>query len=555
MKKAFIYKCIPLLLLAVGCISNDIPYPKVVPHVLSLDVQDALSVDIDQQTQTITVYVSETTDLRQVNVRSVSFDSELAKPSVQLSGMLDLSQPLEFTVSTYQDYQWTIRAERPIERYFTVAGQIGSSVIDPQNCRAVAMVAEATDLSDITVTSLKLGPRDLSTYSMDKSQMKDFVDGLSVDVTAFGQTQTWMLYVEVTEVSVEIVKVNPWTSSAYVTATAVAENGARFEYRQKDTQEWNVVPEADVASDGGTFVAHIKNLLPETEYEVMVISADDRTPASEFVTAAATRIPNGSFEYASLVKGTSYYKFYDPDCGVEEGEYMFWGSGNGEGSEGVKGSANMGIIITTVDTQNKVDGNQSVCAQTSQMAGILAAGNLFTGQFAGLVGTEGGMVNFGRPWTTRPVAVKMYCRYLTSNIDIIGKKMPPGITLTNSDFDRAQIKVALGTWDYRTYGGSKDSPVHVNTTDANTFVDFSKDPSTIAHGDLIIYNDGYVLNGLDMVSASTGEWAEYIIPLDYHDMDKLPTHIIVSCAASQYGDYFTGCSSSKLWIDKVELVY
>jgi hypothetical protein len=113
----------------------------------------------------------------------------------------------------------------------------------------------------------------------------------------------------------------------------------------------------------------------------------------------------------------------------------------------------------------------------------------------------------------------------------------------------------LGTWDYRTYGGSKDSPVHINTTDANTFVDFSKDPSTIAHGDLIIYNDGYVLNGLDMVSASTGEWAEYIIPLDYHDMDKLPTHIIVSCAASQYGDYFTGCSSSKLWIDKVELVY
>ena len=64
-----------------------------------------------------------------------------------------------------------------------------------------------------------------------------------------------------------------------------------------------------------------------------------------------------------------------------------------------------------------------------------------------------------------------------------------------------------------------------------------------------------MLNGADMVDAPTEKWAEYLIPLNYKDLEKLPTHIIVSCAASQYGDYFTGCSSSKLWIDKVELVY
>ena len=215
----------------------------------------------------------------------------------------------------------------------------------------------------------------------------------------------------------------------------------------------------------------------------------------------------------------------------------------------------MGIIITTIDRQNKVDGNQSVCAQTSELAGILAAGNLFTGQFAGLVGTEGGMVNFGRPWTTRPVAMKLYCKYTTSKINIIGSKLPPGVSLTKDDYDRAQIKVVIGNWNYRTYGGTKDSPVHVNTTDASTFVDFSKDPSTIANGELIIYKDGYILNGAGQVDAATSEWAEYTIPLSYHTIDEVPTHIIVSCASSQYGDYFTGCSTSKLWIDKVELVY
>jgi hypothetical protein len=115
--------------------------------------------------------------------------------------------------------------------------------------------------------------------------------------------------------------------------------------------------------------------------------------------------------------------------------------------------------------------------------------------------------------------------------------------------------VALGYWDYRKYGGTKESPVHINTTDASTFIDYGKDPSTVASGDLIIHKDGYILNGSDKVDASTWEWAEYTIPLVYSDMETLPTHIIVSCASSQFGDYFTGCSSSKLWIDAVELIY
>ena len=520
-----------------------------------MKVQDAVEVDIDYDAQVVTVYVSETTDLRNVVIQSVEFDHHVAVPSVNLLGSHDLTSPLRFKISTYQDYDWTLKAVRRVERYFTVAGQVGSTAIDEYNCRAIAMVSKDADLSNIEVTSLKLGPKDITTYSMELSQMKDFTDGLSVDVTAFGLTETWTLFVEVTDVTVEITMINPWTRSAYVTAMAVAGKETVFHYRSKGSSDWNVVSTDDVASDGGAFTAHIRGLEPATNYEVMVVSGGDSTEPMEFQTAPATRIPNGSFEYASLVNGTNYYKFYDPFCGVEEGETMFWGSGNGEGSEGTSGSAGMGIIITTIDKQSKVDGKQSVCAQTSQMAGILAAGNLFTGQFAGLVGTEGGMVNFGRPWTTRPTAMKLYCRYTTSKIDIIGKKMPPGVTLTNDDYDRAQIKVAIGNWNYRTYGGTKDSPVHVNTTDASTFVDFSKDSSTIANGELIIHKDSYILNGAGQVDAATYEWAEYTIPLNYHTLEEVPTHIIISCASSQYGDYFTGCSTSKLWIDKVELVY
>lgn len=553
MKKALKYIFISAIFLT-GCITNNIPYPVIVPHITSLTVQDAVDVEIDYDNQEVVVYVSETTDFRRVVIQDVKFDQDIAKASIELCGVHDLTSPLKFKLTTYQDYDWRIRAIRPVERYFTVRGQVGSAAIDEYNCRAIALVAKGTDLENIEITSIKLGPRDITTYSPDPYQLKDFRIDAKVDVTAFDQTQTWTLYVEETEISVEISKINPWATSAYVTATAVAGKDIAFMYREKNASEWLTVQESDISSEGGTFVAHIKDLHPDTHYQVMVRSGEETTPEQDFTTGSATRIPNGSFEYASLVSGSNYYKFYDPFCGVPEGETMFWGSGNGEGPEGVNGSANMGIVITTIDKNDKVDGNQSVCAQTSQMVGILAAGNLFTGQFAGLVGTEGGKVNFGRPWTTRPVALKLYCKYTTGKMDIIGG-MPPGVSLTKDDFDRAQIKFALGTWSYRDYGGTKDSPVHINTTDPSTFVDFSKDECTIAHGDLIIHKDGYMLNGAAKVDALTSEWAEYTIPLNYHTLDELPTHIIVSCAASQFGDYFTGCSSSKLWIDKVELVY
>lgn len=553
MMKKFIY-IIAALIGLTGCIDNDLPYPVVVPHITSLAATGAESVDINYDDRTVTLTFPETTDLRKISITSVEIDEEIAVPSIDIVGTHDLTSPLRFNIRTYADYSWKIVGVRNVQRYFTVEGQIGSSAIDPVNCRAIAMVGKNTDVSDIKVTSLKLGPKGLSTYSVDYTTMKDFTHGISVDVTAFDLTETWNLFVEVTEALVEITKVNPWAHEAYLTSIGTAGVESGFMYRVKGDPDWIRVDDADVTSDGGTFVAHIEDLDSETVYEAVAFSGTDQSAVVEFITEAAVVIPNGSFEYASKVSGKDYYKFYDPDCGVAEGEFMFWGSGNGEGSEGVNGSANLGIVITYIDTDEKVDGKQSVRAQTSQLAGMLAAGNLFTGQFAGLVGTSGGKVNFGRPWTSRPSALKLYCKYSTGTIDIINST-PPGVSLTKSDYDRAQIKIALGTWDYKKYGGTPESPVHINTTDASTFVDFTTDASTVADGNLIIHHDGYYLNGGDKVDAETGEWVEYVIPLNYHSMDIQPTHIVVSCASSQFGDYFTGCSSSRLWIDAVELLY
>jgi hypothetical protein len=171
-----------------GCIDNDLPYPVVVPHITSLTATGTERVDINYDDRTVTLVFPETTDLRDIEITSVEIDEKIAVPSIEIVGRHDLSSPLKFNIRTYADYAWKIVGVRNVQRYFTVEGQIGSSTIDPVNCRAIAMVGKNVDVSDVKVTSLKLGPRGLSTYSVDYTTMKDFTHGVSVDVTAFDLT-------------------------------------------------------------------------------------------------------------------------------------------------------------------------------------------------------------------------------------------------------------------------------------------------------------------------------------------------------------------------------
>lgn len=327
----------------------------------------------------------------------------------------------------------------------------------------------------------------------------------------------------------------------------------KFAYRPQGNGDWK---SADATrSTEGVYEAVLKGLTPSTKYEYkLVIAGEDQGDALSFTTEAAPNVPNASFEYVSKVSGKNYYKWYDPSCAVDDCKTMFWGSGNGEGPDGVNGSANMGVVITEPSDDAK-DGSRSVCAMSKSTLGILAAGNLFTGQFAGIIGTSGGKVNFGRPWTSRPTGMRLWVKYSAGNVNIF-KGVPEGADLKKGDKDRGNVKIALGTWNYKTYGGTKDSPVQVNTTDQSTFVDYRNDPSTIADGELILYGDGFKqINGGSKDVSDVSQWQQITIPFNYHRTNEYPTHIIISCASSMYGDYFTGSDSSRFWIDAVELLY
>lgn len=113
--------------------------------------------------------------------------------------------------------------------------------------------------------------------------------------------------------------------------------------------------------------------------------------------------------------------------------------------------------------------------------------------------------------------MRLWVKYTGGKINQIQSNAPSGVK--KGDWDKASIRIALGTWDYKKYGGDSDSPILVNTTDVSTFVDFATDESTIAFGEKIIESDE---------SDSTNAWQQVTIPLDYHNTSKMPTHIVIS---------------------------
>lgn len=337
-----------------------------------------------------------------------------------------------------------------------------------------------------------------------------------------------------------------FTAYADVDENEYDQSKVYFEYRVAGSDaEWTRSEAAARVSEG-SYSAQITGLTGATEYEYRLVVTKAADGSEEIVdgtmtvtTEATPQVPNGSFETVSHDESGNYYSFYDPASSDPALQSKWWCSGN-QGSTTVGSS----YQITYPDASDKMDGAQSVCLESRYVIVKFAAGNLFCGHFGATIGTSGGTVFFGRPFTARPSAMRFWAKYSSGPVNRRASNAPAEIQ--EGDYDRASLRIAIGTWDYKKYGGDANSPILVNTTDESTFMDYTTDASTIAFGEKILQGDA---------ENSTNVWQQITIPLDYKTTTAYPTHIMIAFAASMYGDYFTGCDSSKLWIDKVELLY
>ncbi len=306
---------------------------------------------------------------------------------------------------------------------------------------------------------------------------------------------------------------NAWAKKVDVSGFAMQSGEVKFAYRKVDG-EWSYTE--PIAPQEGVYKTTIKGLTPETEYETRLCFNGVLTGTlGKFVTGDTPQLPNAGMEDSGLA-GDLHYFYKNPAD-------KFWDTGN-------EGSTKAGISVTT-SSSDAHSGSRSARLASAKAAimgiGKFAAGNIYSGNFAGVDGM-GGKVRFGRPFTARPTALKVWFKATAGIVDY-----SDNAPLGNGQKDQYQIYIALADSGF---------PHEVNTNNRSTFINYATHPGIIAYGELASPNNVY-------------EWTEAIIPIDYRSTTRIPNHIIVVASASRYGDYFTGSTASIMYVDDFELIY
>lgn len=497
-----------------GCIKNDLPYPRVQQNIRKLVADGELrSAQIDSTACEVTVFLEETVDIQNVKFKSFEYTPG-AETSVDLhSGTYDLSKPIIVTLHKFYDYDWVIKGEQTIERYFSVVGQIGESVVDPIGHRVIVTMPEGTDLTNLTLEQIKLGPAGLTTIKPALVPGKiDLSYPLKISVECYGRSEDWVIYVDLSELVVSTSSVDAWSEViwAYGDGPSDVKNG--FQYRESGATEWIDVPESRVTQNQGAFSCYIPHLKQSTAYEVRTVSGNDFGNVVEVTTQGTAELPDGDFEnWCQIGKVVFPYA---------EGGTQFWDTGN-------TGSSTLGqnLTVSSDHTPHGVGKSAECSTKFVGIAGIgkLGAGSIFTGRFQRVDGTNG-ILDFGRPWSLRPTKLRGYFQYKTKAIDYVSTELAS----LKGEPDTCVVYVALTDWT---------TPYEIRTN-----------PKT---RNLFDKNASYIVGYGEMeYSGTMDDFKEFVIDINYKDTSKIPSYIQITCSTSKYGDYFTGADGAVLWVDE-----
>lgn len=517
--------CLSVCLLA-ACIQNDLPYPTVKLYITGMTVEGQVgSAVISNEERKVTLELEETVNPHQVKVQTLEM-TEGGTATIGPDSIVDLTKPLQVTLSLYQDYVWTIEANQTIARTFTVTGQVGQAKFYPDVREASVNIPREKGLGMIEVTDLKLGPEGSTQngvtgvpalqwekkggFATAKVQVKysDFID------------EEWTLYVNLSDITVGVNSVDAWTNVAWVHGFGHdgADNGC--EYKKEGDTDWTRVDASELTHDGGNFTARIIHLQANTTYVCRPYSGEEYGAEMSFTTGEAATIPNMGFE--------DWHQEEKVICPWAETDSPYWGTGN-------KGSSTLNKNITqpTDDVWPGATSGSKAAILSSQFVGLgvagkFAAGNLFVGEYRATDGMNG-ILGFGREFSVRPTKLKGHFKYTVANIDyaddahkdLMGKP------------DTCIVWIALGDWS---------EPVEIRTNPKNSKYFDKNDPNVIAYGEM---------NCGETVSA----YKDFEIELDYRSTSRVPKYLLIVCSASKYGDYFTGGAGSTMWVDDFSFEY
>ena len=241
---------------------------------------------------------------------------------------------------------------------------------------------------------------------------------------------------------------------------------------------------------------------------------------------------NGNFDLWTTGSSDGAKTIY-PGSSEEAGnKTCFWNTSNPGTSQGLGATGGAVNPTTGVSSPVNTSGGQAAQLKSTNKLSVFAAASLYTGSFLGLSGMSANM-EFGKPFTSRPISLHGYYKYTPQVINHLDRK-PEGVEIIKDQtMDQCAIFIALATKSFT-----------FNNKNEEEYIDYINDPAIIAYGEL------------PSGGATSGEgYTEFTIPLKYKDQTTKPTHIIIVCSASKYGDYMTGGDNSLLYVDDFELIY
>lgn len=542
-----------MLTLAAGtffscAIENDIPYPIVEANIESMTVEGQRGADqnssadaiINKNARTVTLYVNDGVDLSNLKITSLKItsgaellaDSAACKnydkfpttgftslDSIPLSSdtRMDFTNPVTFTLRTYQDYVWRVTVNQIIQRDIEVEGMT-DYVIDA-NSRTVIVYVKDQELTNLNVTKMNLGG-EYGTVSPDPTTIKDYSSPVKFNVRRSWEEYSyeWTVYVYPDNGETNSGSTDAFAMTTRATVNGKVQSGKTpvVEYCKQDEASWNTVPAANVSVSGNTFTATLTGLSPSTTYKYRI--SVDGTAGSEltFTTAAATPLENGSFDdWSSEVatNGTLWQPWSTSS---------FWDTGN-RGATSIADSNS----VPTSETCNGT--GKAASLETKWIVMKLAAGNIFTGSYVRTDGTNG-VLSFGREFSSFPSKLRINYKYTSATIDKIGED---ALSYLKGQPDSCHIYIALTDWD---------QPLEIRTRPSERQLFDKNDSHVIAYAEYISGN-------------SDSQYQQKDLVLDYRYTNRTPKYILVVASASKYGDYFTGGVGSKLLIDNFELIY
>lgn len=531
-------------------IENDIPYPIIEASIESITVEGQRGAEqntftaatINKSARTVTLYVNDGVDISRLQILSLktTTGAELvvddpnvcedyskfptsgfaSLDSIPLSSntRVNFSQPVTFTLRTYQDYQWKITVNQIIQRDIDVEN-MRSYVIDADTRTVIIYVDPATDLTNLNVKKMNLGG-EYGRVTPDPTLQKDYSKPSTFNVSCSWEEYSyeWTVYVypDSGESSSSSTEAFAMTTRATVNGKIQSGKTPVVEYRKESETSWITVPSANVNVSSNTFSATLTGLSASTTYKYRINVDGSIGSEQSFTTATATPLENGSFdEWSSeaAANGTLWQPWSTSS---------FWDTGN-RGATTIADS-------NSVPTSETCNGSgKAASLETKWVVMKLASGNIFTGSYVRTDGTNG-VLSFGREFKSFPSKLRINYKYTSATIDKIGED---ALEYLKGRPDSCHIYIALADWN---------QPLEIRTRPSERQLFDKNDSHVIAYAEYISGN-------------SDSQYQQKDLVLNYRYTNRTPKYILIVASASKYGDYFTGGVGSKLLVDNFELIY